>query len=157
MPYTFKSVNNLELLEETSKIIDCHVFSENNDIKVQGSMITLFGDPAYQTQDYEVAYCYVIIASREDNEEFYLNVYQGAKGATIAGDNRKEGIYEAAQALKELIKRTEPSDFTYYGYYFDGALQINYGIYEGKVFYNEKRVDKIELTKIYKDINNIRL
>ena len=75
--YKFSAIKNMNDFFPGSKIANLQLFSEYNEVKIQGILKTLFGDPLYETEDYEDAYCYFIEAKDEKihlNDSMYIKV-----------------------------------------------------------------------------------
>lgn len=139
MNYTFKTTDNIELSWGTSKILNiADSFFGEEQVKIRGQILTLFGEPLQTCTDLEEAYHYVIIAIDENGEETLLTLYSGATGASIGGKNNSQKVNEIAQVLRDYIKQAEVSDFEYVGNY-ESELEIVQKIENKVVFYNENK------------------
>lgn len=108
-----------------------------------GRMRALFGEPNYETQNFEDAYSYILFIEPEPSKKIYLEVYEGSSGPAIGGLNNDES-QQAAETLKKLIEKSdEVADYQYEGYYQDLDLKINMGIKNGKPYYYEESCDEI--------------
>ena len=108
-----------------------------------GRLRALFGEPNYETQNFEDAYSYILFVEPESSEKIYLDVYEGSSGPAIGGLNNAESL-QAAETLKKLIEESEEvADYQYEGYYQDLDLKISMGIKNGVPYYNEEPCEEI--------------
>ena len=108
-----------------------------------GRLRALFGEPNYETQNFEDAYSYILFVESESSEKIYLEVYEGSSGPAIGGLNNAESL-QAAETLKKLIEESEEvADYQYEGYYQDLDLKISMGIKNGVPYYNEEPCEEI--------------
>jgi len=143
--FTFKALDNIEYIFGTGKIMNIvYPWDEiEENVKVFGRLITLFGDPLQITDDLENAYIYVILATHISGRTHILSAYSGPSGPAIGG-GREDGIEEAAEALKRYILQAEPSDFVYEGYYMDFSLRIYMSVEDGRANYSERQLTEAE-------------
>lgn len=133
-----------EVLFGTSKI--CNIIDGfprdymEQTVLVYGRLKGLFGEPAYETLNYEDQYSYYIFATAEDGKEIFLNIYSGPSGPAIGGQQDKESA-AAADQLVQIILQTEPVDYDYVGYYLDGPVKIHQGVKNGVSFMEEEELD----------------
>ena len=154
MDYTFELSNDVDLMIGTSRILNMVEIGPDmseDSVKVQGQLLTLFGEPVYTTKDLENAYAYVIVA-KTGGKEFVLTAYRGPSGPAIGGDRGIDGILEAAEKLKEYILAAQPSDYEYEGYYFDGPTKIHQGMKDGRVFFSETVMSQEEWDRAYHEL-----
>ena len=108
-----------------------------------GRLRALFGEPNYETQNFEDAYSYILFVEPESSEKIYLEVYEGSSGPAIGGLNNAESL-QAAETLKKLIEESEEvADYQYEGYYLDLDSKITMGIKDGVPYYNEEFCEEI--------------
>lgn len=108
-----------------------------------GRLHALFGEPNYETQNFEDAYSYILFVESESSEKIYLEVYEGSSGPAIGGLNNAESL-QAAETLKKLIEESEEvADYQYEGYYLDLDSKITMGIKDGVPYYNEEFCEEI--------------
>ena len=108
-----------------------------------GRLRALFGEPNYETQNFEDAYSYILFVESESSEKIYLEVYEGSSGPAIGGLNNAESL-QAAETLKKLIEESEEvADYQYEGYYLDLDSKITMGIKDGVPYYNEEFCEEI--------------
>lgn len=108
-----------------------------------GRLRALFGEPNYETQNFEDAYAYILFIEPESSEKIYLEVYEGSSGPAIGGLNNGESL-QAAKTLKKLIEESEEvADYQYEGYYLDLDSKINMGIKDGVPYYTEEHCYEI--------------
>jgi len=152
LKYSFEASKNLNLIAGTSKIDNILLLPYSNEeiVKVHGQLLKLFGEPIYITPNLEDSYCYIIVASDNNGKQFILSVYSGSTGPAIGGDQKIEGIQNAAESLKQYILNAEPVDFEYEGYYLDTGSKINYKIENGVISYSSVQIEGKELENAYK-------
>ena len=155
--YFFEVSNDENLMIGTSKILNIVEIGPNmseDAAKVQGQLLTLFGEPAFTSKDFEIAYTYVIIANTSGSgaNTFVLTTYSGPSGPAIGGEMGVDDITEAAEKLKEYILAAHPSDYEYEGYYFDGPTRIHQGVKDGQVFFSETAMSDEEFDKAYREL-----
>lgn len=151
--YQFTSVENENDLFNSSKIEDLQLFNEHNEVQIQGILKTLFGEPLYETYNYEDAYSYVINATdSSSNSSLQFVVYQGSSGCAIGGQCRSVELNKAINELKKLMQSTKPSDFIYEGYYMDAYMKIKCGISNGNIIYEEIALDDDEIEEMYSNL-----
>lgn len=135
----FKKDTSLTSIPESSNLT-------NLDLEpaiAYGRMRALFGEPNYETQNFEDAYAYILSVEPESSEKIYLEVYEGSSGPAIGGLNNAECL-KTAEALKKLIEESEEvADYQYEGYYLDLDSKINMGIKDGVPYYKEESCDEI--------------
>lgn len=108
-----------------------------------GRLRALFGEPNYETQNFEDAYSYILFVEPESSEKIYLEVYEGSSGPAIGGLNNAESL-QAAETLKKLIEESEEVvDYQYEGYYLDLDSKITMGIKDGVPYCNEEFCEEI--------------
>lgn len=108
-----------------------------------GRLRALFGEPNYETQNFEDAYSYILFVEPESSEKIYLEVYEGSSGPAIGGLKNAESL-QAAETLKKLIEESEEvADYQYEGYYLDLDSKITMGIKDGVPYYNEEFCEEI--------------
>lgn len=108
-----------------------------------GRLRALFGEPNYETQNFEDAYSYILFVEPESFEKIYLEVYEGSSGPAIGGLNNAESL-QAAETLKKLIEESEEvADYQYEGYYLDLDSKITMGIKDGVPYCNEEFCEEI--------------
>ena len=129
---------------------------DENNAKVQGQLLTLFGEPAYITKDLENAYAYVVIAKIGDSKEIVLSVYCGPTGPAIGGKWGADGVAEAAEKLRTFILVAQPTDYEYEGFYFDGPMRIRQGVKDGNAYFFESEMTDEEFKEAYQEVHQIR-
>lgn len=153
--FSFEVTADTDLFIGTSKILNIVDLGPNmteDTVKVQGQLLTLFGEPAYTSKDLEMAYDYVIIAKTSDGKEFVLSAYAGPSGPAIGGNGDIDGIMEAAEELREYILSAKPSDYEYDGYYLDIPVRIHQGIKNGQIFYSETAMSDEEFAQAFREL-----
>ena len=148
--YKFTSLKDENSFIPGSKIANIQLFSEHNEVKIQGILRTLFGEPLFESDNYEDAYCYMIEATDADNASdlcLHFYVYQGCSGCAIGALSSNSQMKDAIKQFEELLKMTEPSDFMYEGYYINGFVKVRHGIQKGEIIYEEISLDDEECQK----------
>ncbi len=122
-----KDTSLTEIPESTGNLLNL----ELDPVIAYGRMRALFGEPNYETQNFEDAYSYILLVEPEASQKMYLEVYEGSSGPAIGGLNNAESL-QAAEALKKLIEESdEVADYHYEGYYLDLDSKISMGIQDG--------------------------
>ena len=146
MSYTFQSVEDTGVLANSSNIcnlIDDYVDYGNKFSLVCGKIKSLFGQPVYETENFENLFSYCILATSEDGEEIYLDIYCAGTGPAIGGE-QDEGSKKAAKALADYIWKAKPVDYANKAYYMDGPTVLEFGIKDGAPYYNEAELELSE-------------
>lgn len=140
--YTFQrseSMSDLEAMAGTSHVYGPLDMSLETDARFRGALLALFGEPLWESEDYEAAYEYLIRAVDEEGREYLLTAYQGPSGAAVGGDTQVQGIEEAAEALCDLLLESEPADFEAEMVYMDLGIRVIYGCRDGKPYVTETK------------------
>ena len=152
MNFSFQAVKNIKLIRGTGKILSItDSYSPKDHAKIQGQLLTLFGEPIFNTPDLEYAYQYIIIATDSNKNEYVLSVYSGKSGPSIGG-NKAPITLDAAKQLRDNIHQAETTDFEYEGYYIDEPTKITYKIENGRITCTEEKIKGEELKKAYKNL-----
>lgn len=142
MEYTFATISRYDLSHGTSSLLSLLDSSSAQEItRVFGQILTLFGEPMYIRQNMDEAYVYHVLATDSNEKQFVLTLYHGKSGPVIGGNQSTEGILDAANALKKLIKSTSPTDFKYTGYYSENEtkIQVTMKISDKQITYSETK------------------
>ena len=75
----------------------------------RGSLIRLFGEPLIDPGD--ALYTYLLEATDESGQHWYLSVYEGPTGPTFGARSSDVVIYQVAEYLQNSIEMTPPADF----------------------------------------------
>lgn len=133
--YTFTALDSDDGVGGTGNLLGLDF---RKSAAIRASLITLFGQPYYETPDAENAYLYVVRAVHKENgKTFLLTCYEGPSGPAIGGDSSIEGIRDAAEALAKRIKAAPFSDFHKTICYMDAPCKIEYGCKDGVPFSHE--------------------
>ena len=157
MNFSFQAVKNIKLIAGTSKILsitDSYILEDQ--AKIQGQLLTLFGEPIFITPDLEQVYQYVILATDSNKNEYILSVYSGKRGPAIGGDNTPMTL-DAAKQLRDYIHQAEPTDFEYEGYYIYRSIKITYKIENGIITCTKTEIEGEELRKAYEKLGMTRI
>lgn len=139
MPYTFQSVKDVEKLADSSKLynfIEDFADYENQFSLICGKIKGLFGEPVYKTENLENLFSYCILATSEEREEVYLDIYCAGSGPAVGG-MQDEKSRKAAKALADYVQQAEAVNYAYKAYYLDGPATLEFGIRDGAPYYNE--------------------
>ncbi|RKJ43565.1 hypothetical protein D7X98_15135 [bacterium 1XD8-76] len=153
MPYTFQAVKDMEKLADSSRL--CNFIESFADYGNQFSLIcgkikALFGKPIYETENVENLFLYCILATSEEGEEVYVDIYCAGSGPAVGGiQDEKSG--KAAKALVDYVWKAEPVNYTHKAYYLDGPVVLEFGIRDGAPYYNETelRISEEEFSELY--------
>ncbi len=110
---------------------------------VYGKIQGLLGKSLYETDNVENQYMYCVFLKDKNGEEIFLDVYSGPSGPAIGG-LQNEHSSDAAERLLKLIEETEPVDYEYEGFYWDGPSKISQGIRNGVPYYNEESLGEFD-------------
>ena len=150
--YQFIALDHTDQLECFHTLEHLELFTEYNDVKLQGILRKLYGVPLHESKDYQSAYSYIILATNEGFESFVFEIYQGSNGCVIRGTKRSDKMKQAIMEFKDLLLQTDPSDFIYHGYESDSYVKIRCGIEEGNIFYEESIMDEDEIAVMYEEL-----
>ncbi|CAM4274711.1 hypothetical protein [Saccharibacillus endophyticus] len=136
--YTYKAISE-DLTLGFSKFLDPGIYEGEESARFRGSLLALFGEPLYQSDNAEDAYHYVIEVS-DDTSKWHFMVYDGPSGPAIGYDQKENqpNAIESAKVLLEKIREAPPSDFNEIIYYEDFGSKITYGCKNGECFYKEE-------------------
>ena len=146
MPYTFRAVKDMDQLTGSGKLcnlIESFADYENQFSLLCGKIKALFGQPVYQTENMENLFSYCILATSEEGEEVYLDIYCAGSGPAVGG-MQDEKSRKAAKALVDYVWQAEPVDYALKAYYLDGQTALAFGIKDGVPFYNETELNLTE-------------
>lgn len=153
MPYTFRSVKDTEKSTDSSKLynfIEDFVNYEDQFSLICGKIKALFGQPIYETENLENLFLYCILATSDEGEEIYLDIYCAGSGPAVGG-MQDEKSRKAAKALVNYVWQAEPVNYTCKAYYLDGPTVLGFGIENGSPYYNETelRLSEKEFAELY--------
>ena len=153
MPYTFRSVKDTEKSTDSSKLynfIEDFVNYEDQFSLICGKIKALFGQPIYETENLENLFLYCILATSDEGEEIYLDIYCAGSGPAVGG-MQDERSRKAAKALVDHVWQVEPVNYTCKAYYLDGPTVLGFGIENGSPYYNETelRLSEKEFAELY--------
>ncbi|MDQ0913891.1 hypothetical protein [Paenibacillus sp. V4I5] len=110
--------------------------------KFRGSLITLFAEPVYKTDNASNAYTYVILVKDNNQNSWIFTIYEGPSGTAIGYNGKGDKETErAAEALINEVKMTIPSDFEEVVFYHDFGNKITYGCSNGVCYFYEELGD----------------
>lgn len=100
-----------------------------------GKVRRLFGVNDSISKNWEMMYSYPITAEDENGSKFFLEVYHGSGGSSLATPLEKltPEYEDVAKALIEYIENAEPVDYVWQGVYEDIPVNITYTVRDGKV------------------------
>ena len=146
MPYTFQSVKSMEILTDSSKLYNfIEDFSDygNQFSLICGKIKALFDQPIYETKNLENLFSYRILATSEEAEEVYLDIYCAGSGLAVGGIS-DEKSRKAAKALVDYVRQAKAIDYEYKAYNLDGPTALEFGIKDGTPYYNETELSLSE-------------
>lgn len=158
MSYKFQSVKDMEKLIGSSKL--CNFIEDFVDYGNQFSLLcgkikALFGEPIYMTENLENLFSYCILATSEEGEEIYLDIYCAGSGLAVGGMSNGQSR-KAAKALVDYVRQSEPVNYAYKAYYLDCHTALEFGIRDGAPYYNETKLNlsEKEYRELYARLNN---
>ena len=131
---------------EVGKICSVYDFEFDKYPLAYGQLKTLFGEADFETDDVENQYRYVLCATGPSGRKHVLDAYSGPSGPSIGG--AYEGV-KAAEALVELIRNTEPTDYAYEGYYMDAFVKVMMGVKDGQPYYSDVELSEDEVREVF--------
>ncbi|WP_320934292.1 hypothetical protein [Hungatella effluvii] len=146
MPYTFQSVKSMEILTDSSKLYNfIEDFSDygNQFSLICGKIKAQFDQPIYETKNLENLFSYRILATSEEAEEVYLDIYCAGSGLAVGGIS-DEKSRKAAKALVDYVRQAKAIDYAYKAYNLDGPTALEFGIKDGTPYYNETELSLSE-------------
>ena len=146
MPYTFQSVKSMEILTDSSKLYNfIEDFSDygNQFSLICGKIKALFDQPIYETKNLENLFSYRILATSEEAEEVYLDIYCAGSCLAVGGIS-DEKSRKAAKALVDYVRQAKAIDYEYKAYNLDGPTALEFGIKDGTPYYNETELSLSE-------------
>ncbi len=133
MDFRFESLKDCNLINGSSYFMDFGVMETEEDAAiVQGKLLTVFGEPASTSENYEDSFDYVIRATAEDGRSVILSVYNVGM-VHIGAIQQDDFAAKAASALIEYVNAAEPTDFESTVYYLDFFIRIDISLKDGKV------------------------
>ena len=92
-----------------------------------GRLRALFGEPNYETQNFEDAYSYILFVESESSEKIYLEVYEGSSGPAIGGLNNAESFASCwnSEEIDRGIRRS--GRLSVWGILFGFRFKNHYG------------------------------
>lgn len=139
--YQFISVRDESILNRDSKLADLDLYKDYNEVLVYGKLLAKFGQPVYETNEYDNAYYYIIQAKAEDDTCYYFSVYQGPSGCAIGAENMSNQLKQAIIEFKEMLREIKPVEYIRKWEYSDYFINIKCGIRNGEVFYEETDIE----------------
>lgn len=97
---------------------------------IEGKLLTVFGEPADRSDNYENSFNYYISATAEDGRSTMLNVY-GMGVVHIGATHRDDMAKQAAVALIAHVNAAVPTDYERTVYYLDYNLQVDISVKDG--------------------------
>lgn len=151
MSYKFQSVKDMEKLIGSSKL--CNFIEDFADYGNQFSLIcgkikALFDEPIYKTENLENLFSYCILATSEEGEEVYLDIYCAGSGLAVGGMSNEQSR-KAAKALVDFVRQAEPVNYAYKAYYLDVPTAVEFGIRDGAPYYTELKLSEKEFRELY--------
>ena len=146
MSSKFQSIKDTEKLIGSSKLynfIEDFADYGNQFSLICGKIKALFGEPIYKTENLENLFSYCILATSEESEEVYLDIYCAGSGLAVGGMSNEKSR-KAAKALVDYVRQAEPVNYAYKAYYLDSHSALEFGIRDGAPYYNETELNLSE-------------
>lgn len=148
MRFTFEALQDLNLLTGSSYFMDFGNETTEDAILSEGKLLTVFGEPAFKSDNYENAFDYVIRATDETGKSVILSVY--SVGLVHIGASQKDDFAkEAAEALIAYVSAAEPSDFTHTVHYLDFGMRLDISLQNQKISVEETELSEEEVEAIF--------
>lgn len=132
--FIFRKLNDIDKFESTGKTFDLDRSMEKV-AEVWGSLITLFGQTEYFSDEMEEAFSYLLEAIDDEGQSIYFEIYFGATGLAIgvgAESHTTDKAKEMADFFMDKLASTIPSEFDYVGYYSDYGCKVELGVAKGR-------------------------
>lgn len=149
--YRFRILEDESKCDGTSKVFDLDTDMENV-ARIWGSLITMFGQTKYVSQEMEEAFDYWLEAVDSENETLVFSIYHGATGLAIGMHKKYENSDKAKEMVDEFmekLKTTIPTDFNYVGYYWDYGCKVEMGVVNGKAYARDIELDEEDYDDYY--------
>lgn len=152
--YHFESIDDQNMIDDSYDFVQLIAGNPQDYGKqcalVQSRLLTLFGEPLYESADFTYSYDYAIRATDDAGNQWYLSVYQGYYGPAIATGSTGEELHDIAYELYGKIMAASLSDFQYEGYDAEVPSKVQMGVADGKAFFMEEELtDPKEIQRMY--------
>ena len=150
MNFKFESLGDISLIYGTSYLTDfTSDFTQENTAIIEGKLLTVFGEPAEKSENYENATNYVIRATSDDGACVILSLYN--QGVFHVGCASHDDLaLAAAEALAEYVNAAAPADYERTVYYLDADMQIDISVKNGNVTINTSFVSEEKAEELFR-------
>lgn len=132
--YRFRILEDASKCNGSSKAFGFDMDMENI-AEIWGSLITLFGQTKYISEEMEEVFDYCLEAVDSENATLIFSIYHGATGLAIGMHKEYQNSDKAKEMVNEFmekLKKTIPADFNHVGYYRDYGCKVEMGVVNGK-------------------------
>lgn len=154
LSFTFETLSDSSVLNGSSYFMNFGSMEAQKDAVItEGKLLSVFGEPAYKSENYENSFSYIIRAVSDDGRSVILNVY-GVGAVHIGALQQDEFSRVAAEELIEYVSAAEPSDFERTVYYLDFNMQIDISLKNGIVSIKESQISAEKALELFNEWYN---
>ena len=148
MKFEFESLQDISMMPSGYFMDFDGIIAQKDTAIIEGKMLTVFGSPIWQSDNYENSFNYIIKATSEDGRSVIFSVYN--MGAIHIGSNQQDDYAtEAANALIEYVKSAEPTDYERTVYYLDFLLQLDISVKNGVVTIDQSEISEEKAVELF--------
>ena len=140
MNFKFESLKDTDLISEDSYFMDFGEMNSQEDVAIaEGKLLSAFGQPEFESENYENSFNYTIRATANNGESVILTVY--SVGVIHIGAERQDSFAEkAASALIEYVNSFVPAEYSRTVYCLDFNMQIDIQVKGGKAIIVQSQI-----------------
>ena len=149
MEFKFESLQDTDLIGGNSYFMDFGEMNSQEDAAIaEGKLLSVFGQPAFASENYENSFNYVIRATADTGESVIFTVY-GMGVVHIGSDRQDDFAQKAASALIEYVNAFAPADYSRTVYYLDFDMQIDIQVKGGKAMIARSQISEEKITELF--------
>lgn len=142
MDFKFESLHEDGVLGFSSYFMDFgnqEVMTTEETAILEGKLRAVFGEPWYQSENFENSISYIIKATNTDGKSVIFEVYN--VGMFHVGASEQDSFTKtAAEALFAYVNAAEPCDYERTIYYLDFNLQVDISVKNGVATVEESEI-----------------
>ncbi len=149
--FKFETLDDFSILSGSSYFMDFGTMNSEDDAAItEGKLLTVFGEPAQKSENYENSFNYIIRATSDDGQSVILNVYN--VGVVHIGAIQQDDFAKAAaEALIEYVSAAAPSDFERTVYYLDFNIQIDIKVKNGTASIEHSEISDEKASELFNE------
>ena len=148
MKFEFESLDFSEYSGGTYLMDFGELSSQEDAAIVEGKLLTVFGNPAEVSENYENSFNYFIRATASDGRSTVLNVY-GMGVIHIGASQGDDFTMQAGKALVEYVNAAKPTDYERTVYYLDYDLQIDIKVEDCEVTIKQSQISEEKTDELF--------